>query len=78
MNILLRSTCLCLALLTSMAWADVGRDDAAAAARRLTSGRVLTVDKSDAGGRAVWRVKVLTAQGEVRVILIDAATGRPV
>jgi hypothetical protein len=25
----------------------------------------------------VWRVKIVTARGEVRVILIDAATGRP-
>jgi hypothetical protein len=25
----------------------------------------------------VWRVKVITGQGDVRVILIDAATGRP-
>jgi hypothetical protein len=33
---------------------------------------------ADAGGRAVWRVKVLTAQGEVKVLLIDGATGRPV
>jgi uncharacterized membrane protein YkoI len=62
----------------SPAWADVSRDDAAAAAARAAGGRVLSVDKADAGGRAVWRVKVLTAQGEVKVILIDAATGRPV
>jgi hypothetical protein len=25
---------------------------------------------------AAWRVKIVTAKGEVRVILIDAATGR--
>ena len=60
------------------AWADVSRDDAAAAAARMAAGRVLSIEKADAGGRAVWRVKVLTAQGEVKVILIDATTGRPV
>ena len=77
MNVL-RSLCVVLMILAAPAWADVSRDDAAAAAQRLTSGgRVLSVDKSDAGGRAVWRVKVVTAQGEVRVILIDAATGKP-
>ena len=58
------------------AWADVGRDAAAAAAVRASGGRVLSVDRSDAGGRAVWRVKVVTAQGEVKVIFIDVATGR--
>ena len=31
---------------------------------------------ADAGGRAVWRVKVVTAQGVVQVILVDVATGR--
>jgi uncharacterized membrane protein YkoI len=77
MNVLLRSICICLALLTSVAWADISRDQAAVAAQRLSNGRVLSVDKIDAGGRAVWRVKVITGQGDVRVILIDAATGRP-
>jgi uncharacterized membrane protein YkoI len=75
---LLRSICVVLMILAAPAWADVSRDDAAAVAQRLSSGgRVLSVDKSEAGGRAVWRVKVVTAQGEVRVILIDAATGKP-
>ncbi|HEY8356678.1 MAG TPA: PepSY domain-containing protein [Ramlibacter sp.] len=57
--------------------ADVGRDAAAAAAQRETGGRVLAVDRSQSGGRAVWRVKVVTRGGEVRVVLVDAASGRP-
>jgi hypothetical protein len=65
-----------LLVLATPAWADVGRDEAAATAQRVASGRVLSVDKAEAGRRPAWRVKVLTAQGEVRVILIDAATGR--
>ncbi len=69
------STALLLTL-TLPAWADVGRDDAAATAQKASGGRVLAVDKTDHGGRAVWRVKVLTPQGEVKVILIDAANGR--
>ena len=64
--------------LTSPAWADISRDEAAASAQRVATGRVLSVDKTEADRRAVWRVKVLTAQGEVRVILIDAASGRVV
>ena len=65
-----------LLVLATPAWADVGRDEAAAAAQRVASGRVLSVDKTEAGSRPAWRVKVLTAQGDVRVILIDAASGR--
>ena len=77
MNTLVRSLCAALVVLASPAWADLSRDDAAAAAQRVTSGRVLSVEKSESAGRAVWRVKVLTAQGEVRVVLIDAASGKP-
>lgn len=58
------------------AWADVGRDEAAAIAQRATAGRVLAVEKADAGGRPAWRVKVLTGNGDVRMVVIDAATGR--
>ena len=58
------------------AWAAASRDDAAAVAQRATGGRVLAVDRADAGGRAVWRVKVVTAGGQVRVVLVDVATGQ--
>ncbi len=56
------------------AWADVGPDHAAAVASQVTGGgRVLSVDRA---GRA-WRVKVVTGRGEVRVVMVDAASGRP-
>ncbi len=58
-------------------WADVGRDQAAAAAQQQTGGRVLSVEHAESARRPVWRVKVVTQRGEVRVVLIDAATGRP-
>jgi uncharacterized membrane protein YkoI len=58
------------------AWADVSRDDAAAIAQRATQGRVLAVERADAGNRPVWRVKVVTPAGDVRVVLVDVATGR--
>ena len=67
------------ALLMALAmpvWADVSRDDAASAAQQASGGRVLAVEKTEREGRPVWRVKVLTPQGEVKVILIDAASGR--
>ena len=67
---------LSLALAAGSALADVSRDQAAAAAQRETGGRVLSVDKSESSRRPVWRVKVVTPQGEVRVLLIDITTGR--
>ena len=78
MNIVIKSLCALLIVVAAPAWADISRDEAAAAAQRVATGRVLSVDKTEADRRAVWRVKVLTAQGEVRVILIDAASGRVV
>ena len=66
-----------LMLACAPAWADVGRDEAAAAARQAASGRVLAVDKAQVGNRAAWRVKLVTAGGEVQVVMIDAATGKP-
>ena len=66
----------CLMALAPPAWADVSRDDATGLARQVTGGRVLAVEKIDREGRMVWRVKVLTPQGEVRLVLIDAASGR--
>lgn len=68
--------CAALLVLAAPAWASVGRDEAATIAQRANGGRVLSVEKSEADGRAVWRVKVVTPQGEVRVILVDAASGR--
>jgi uncharacterized membrane protein YkoI len=78
MKALLTPFCALLIVLATPAWADVSRDEAAAAAQRVASGRVLSVEKAEADHRPVWRVKVLTAKGDVRVILIDAASGRVV
>ena len=77
MKLLLAPACALLIAWTAPACADINRDEAAAAAQRVSDGRVLSVDKAEADRRPVWRVKILTAQGEVRVILIDAVSGRP-
>ena len=58
------------------AWANVSRDEAAAVAQQVSNGRVLAVERAIAGDRPVWRVKVITPQGHVRVILVDLMTGR--
>ena len=65
-----------LLLLSAPAWAGASRDDAAAQAQRLSKGRVLSIEKLEPTPGAVWRVKVVTAEGEVRIVLIDAARGR--
>jgi hypothetical protein len=69
----------CIALLAGAAlpaWSQVSRDEAAAQAQQQTGGRVLSVDLADAGGRAVWRVKVVTPRGDVRVVMVDAGASR--
>lgn len=68
--------CAVLVAMALPAWADTSRDDAAAIAQRASGARVLSVERAERAGRAVWRVKVVTPQGEVRVILIDVASGR--
>ena len=76
MKTLARFTCALLLAAATAAWADVSRDDAAAIAQRASNGRVLAVERAEAGGRPVWRVKVVTPRGDVRVILVDMASGR--
>ena len=63
-------------LLAMPSWANVSRDDAASSAQQASGGRALAAEKIERDGRLVWRVKVLTPQGAVKVILIDALTGR--
>jgi uncharacterized membrane protein YkoI len=75
-TLLRKLTCTLLLALALPGWAAVSRDDAAAVVQRETGGRVLAVERAEAGGREVWRVKVVTRSGDVRVILVDVATGR--
>ena len=76
MNALATSICAVLLVLATPACADLSRDGAVAVAQRQSGGRVLSVEKSESGGRPVWRVKLVTAQGEVRVVLVDAVSGQ--
>ena len=69
----LLAACAVALALTAPAWADVSREEAAAMAQSQTGGRVLSVEKSESGRRPVWRVKVVTPKGEVRVVFIDIA-----
>jgi uncharacterized membrane protein YkoI len=76
MKLLLTLLTACLMALAPPAWAQVSRDDATSLARQATGGRVLAVERIEREGRPVWRVKVLTPQGEVRLVFIDATSGR--
>ena len=72
-KVLLAAVCAGL-VMCAPAWSEIGPDAAAIAAQRMSGGRVLLVERSVS--EAVWRVKLLTVQGEVVVILIDAASGQ--
>jgi len=72
----LLAACALALTLATPAWAEISRDQAAAAAQRETGGRVLSVEKTASTRGTVWRVKVVTTKGEVRVVFIDAASGR--
>jgi uncharacterized membrane protein YkoI len=76
MNAVRLLACACLLALSATAFAQVSRDEAATLAQRDARGRVLSVERGEAAGRPAWRVKVLTPDGEVRVVLVDVATGR--
>jgi uncharacterized membrane protein YkoI len=65
-----------LLVVSNLAWADLSRDDAAALAKRTSGGRVLSIDKSESSGQPVWRVKVVTPSGDVRVIHVNVVTGQ--
>ena len=75
MNVFAKLLCATLLVTSNLAWANLSRADAAAVAQRASGGRVLSVEKSEATSQPVWRVKVVTAAGEVRMIQVDVATG---
>lgn len=75
----LRSVLLALLLLPMpLAWAGDRADnlqDAIAQVQRETGGRVLSADAVPAGGRELYRIKVLTPDGRVRVITKTSRVG---
>lgn len=53
----------------------ISADQAIALAKQITPGRVLSVDKVQQGGKSVFRIKMLGANGRVSWVTLDAATG---
>lgn len=45
-------------------------------AQRQIGGRALTAQETRLEGRTVYRIKLLTRQGEVRIVHVDAETGK--
>lgn len=77
MNTLLKPVLFSLLVASALpVWADVSRAEAAAVAQRVASGRVLSVERAERDNQSVWRVKILSPQGEVHVVVVDVASGR--
>jgi len=51
------------------------RDAAVALVQKQTGGRVLAVERSQLDGRETFRIKLLTRDGEVRIVHVDVETG---
>jgi uncharacterized membrane protein YkoI len=49
--------------------------DAIELVKKQTGGRVLAAQSERVEGRELYRIKVLTPDGEVRVVYVDATTG---
>jgi hemolysin-activating ACP:hemolysin acyltransferase len=76
MNTFAKLLCASLLVASKLAWADLSRDDAAALVQRASGARVLSVEKFESSGQSVWRIKVVTPAGEVRVMQVDVVTGQ--
>lgn len=83
MNII-KTSLLCLLLISSQAnlalagpnQHGIGPGEAAAMVRHELGGRILAVETIHRKGKKIYRVKILTRKGIVRVIRVNAANGR--
>ena len=58
------------------ALAEISSQQASDIARQHVPGRVLAVKQVQHRGRMVYQIKLLSARGEVHIILIDASSGK--
>jgi uncharacterized membrane protein YkoI len=75
MKSILASACLCLAVLLATApvlAANLTLQEAVARVERETHGKVLSAETKHNGHQTVYRIKVLTRDGQVRVIEVPA------
>ena len=64
-----------LAAVPDPALARIAPEEAGRRAQQAYGGRVLSIERNQSGGRTVYRVKLLSANGDLRVVIIDAETG---
>jgi uncharacterized membrane protein YkoI len=55
----------------------ISLDEAVSRVRRQTKGKILSAETVRSDGGSVHRIKVLTQDGRVKRLLIDAQSGRP-
>jgi uncharacterized membrane protein YkoI len=55
---------------------ELSLDQAAARVRKETGGRVLSARTQNRNGHTVHRIKVLMPSGHVKIVRVDAATGK--
>ena len=65
-----------LMLISAAAYADIGKKQATSIAQGVHPGRVLSVKLVTEKDVPVYRVKTLSAGGDVHVIVIDAESGK--
>lgn len=62
-------------MIRKVAAKNISPEQAIAQAKQVSPGRVLSVNKVQQGGKSVFRIKILGANGRVSWVTIDASTG---
>jgi len=65
-----------LLLMSAVVHADIGKKQAVSIAQSVYPGRVLAVKQVQENNAPVYRVKTLSASGDVHIIVIDAESGK--
>ena len=65
-----------LMLMSATVFADIGKQQAVSIAQSVYPGRVLAVKQEQQNNVPVYRVKTLSASGDVHIIVIDADSGK--
>lgn len=74
-HLLLTPLLVFLLIMSASAQADISKQEAVSIAQQVFPGRVLAVKQEDANTGPVYRVKTLSAAGDVHIVEIDATTG---
>jgi uncharacterized membrane protein YkoI len=65
-----------LMLMSAVVHADIGKKQAVSIAQSVHPGRVLAVKQVQENNVPVYRVKTLSASGDVHIVVIDADSGK--